>query len=107
MVKGNDTLKFAPRLPEGITRLAFNLESRCRRLRVETTPSTASYVLTRGDDLELFHFDEATIVPRTRPSAFDAKHDDRRPSLSTPSQPFGRVLIGRVANSSIENQEAS
>ena len=108
MREGNGTLTFAPRLPEGITRLAFNLEFRGRRLRVEVTPSTASYVLKLGDDLELFHFDRAMTVSTSRPNVFDLTRDDsRRSSPSTPSQPFGRTPRHRVANSSHEHREAS
>jgi alpha,alpha-trehalose phosphorylase len=108
MREGIDTLSFAPRLPEGISRLAFNLEFRGRRLRVEVTSSTASYVLKRGDDLELFHFDTAMTVSTSSPSVFTLTRDDsRRSSLSTPSQPFGRTPRHRVANTSHEHQEAS
>jgi alpha,alpha-trehalose phosphorylase len=103
MREGNDTLTFAPRLPEGITRLAFNLEFRGRRLRVEVTPSTASYVLKRGDDLELFHFDRAMTVSTSYPTLFETMNDAGRQSLvPVPSQPFGRTPRHRVANSSHE-----
>jgi alpha,alpha-trehalose phosphorylase len=108
MREGNDTLTFAPRLPEEITRLAFNLEFRGRRLHVETTPLATSYVLRRGDDLELFHFDTAMTVSTRRPTVCEATSEERPcSSLSTPSQPFGRAPRRRVANSSHEHQEAS
>jgi alpha,alpha-trehalose phosphorylase len=106
MREWNDTLKFAPRLPEGITRLTFNLEFRDRRLRVEATPSTTRYVLKRGDDLELFHFDKVTTVSTSYPTVFNT-NDDGRSSLSAPSQPFGRAPVHRVAHSSREHEEAS
>jgi alpha,alpha-trehalose phosphorylase len=108
MREGNDTLTFAPRLPEGIARLAFNLEFQGRRLRVEVTPSTVSYVLKRGDDLELFHFDRAITVSTSRSTVFRLTRDDsRRSSPSTPSQPFGRTPRHRVTNSSHDHEEAS
>ena len=108
MREGNDTLKFAPHLPEGITRLAFNLEFRGRRLRVETTHLATSYVLRRGDDLKLFHFDKAATVSTSHPTVFEATSDDRpSSSLSTPRQPLGRAPRRRVANNSHEYQEAS
>ena len=56
------TLAFAPRLPEGITRLAFNLEFRGRRLRVEATPTTTRYELLHGKELEIFHLDQPVTV---------------------------------------------
>ncbi|WP_201732663.1 glycoside hydrolase family 65 protein [Acidithrix sp. C25] len=107
MRESNDTLTFAPRLPEGITRLAFNMEFRGRRLRVEVTPSMVSYVLTHGDDLELFHFDRAMTVSTSGPTVFTLTHDHSRQSTpSMPSQPFGRTPRHRVTTSSHEQQEA-
>ena len=107
MRERNDTLTFAPRLPEGITRLAFNIEFRGRRLRVEVRPSTVSYALTYGDDLELFHFDKAMTVSTSTPTHFTLTHDPSRQSThSTPSQPFGRIPRHRVANGFNEQQEA-
>jgi alpha,alpha-trehalose phosphorylase len=104
MREGNDTLKFAPHLPEGITRLAFNLEFRGRRLRVETTHLATSYVLRRGDDLKLFHFDKAATVSTSHPTVFEATSDDRpSSSLSTPRQPLGRAPRRRLANNSHEH----
>ncbi len=72
---------FRPRLPEGIARLAFNIEVRGRRLQVEVTRSTARYLLAKGDPLEIVHYDKslkltagqqqqrsiAPIPPRQRP----------------------------------------
>ncbi|HEY5265810.1 MAG TPA: glycosyl hydrolase family 65 protein [Acidimicrobiales bacterium] len=106
MRQRDDTLGFTPRLPEGITRLAFNLEFRGRRLRVEATPLATRYVLLRGDDLELFHFDRATTISTSRPAIFETSaDDDSRSSLSAPSQPFGRVPLRRVANVDHEHKE--
>jgi alpha,alpha-trehalose phosphorylase len=93
------TLKFAPQLPEGIARLAFNVELRGRRLHVETTPTTTSYSLTRGDDLEIFHFDDAVTVSTRHPARFTvstggAQHN----TLAPPRQPYGREPIRRLAD---------
>ena len=99
----NSTLTFAPRLPDGITRLAFNLEFRGRRLRVEVTPSTASYAVTRGDDIELFHFGQSMTASMSHPIVFTLTRDGSQ--LSPPSQPFGRVPRHRVAMTSHEHQE--
>ncbi|HEY5266326.1 MAG TPA: glycosyl hydrolase family 65 protein [Acidimicrobiales bacterium] len=107
MRERGDTLGFAPRLPEGITRLAFNLEFRGRRLRVEATPLATRYDLQRGDDLELFHFDQSATISLSRPAVFETTADDSHSSLSAPSQPFGRVPKRRVAINSYGNQEAS
>ena len=103
MRERNDTLKFAPRLPKGITRLAFGMEFRGRRLRVETTPSTTSYTLRYGDDLEFFHFDRATTVSTNIPTVFEAEDDgETGPPHPAPSQPWGRVPSPRVPKSLLE-----
>ena len=52
-------VSFAPRLPRGIERLAFQVGLRGRRLRVEVTPDTASYALREDDaKLEISHWGE-------------------------------------------------
>jgi alpha,alpha-trehalose phosphorylase len=66
-----ETLAFAPRLPARLTRLAFGLVYRGRRLRVELRPEEARYELLQGDALEIVHHGEALTVapgaPQTRP----------------------------------------
>jgi alpha,alpha-trehalose phosphorylase len=106
MREGNDTLTFSPSLPEGITRLAFNIEFRGRRLRVEVTPSTVKYILTHGEDLELIHFDKTMTVATDAPTVFTLTHDHSCQSTSpTPSQPFGRTPRRHISNSFHEQKE--
>ena len=108
MREWKDSLKFAPRLPDGITKLAFTLGFCGRRLRVETTPSTTSYVLKSGADVELFHFDQATIVSTKRPTVYATTNESDAPSsLRPPLQPEGRAPQHRVAHSSHQPEEAS
>ena len=68
-----ETLAFAPRLPSRLTRLAFGLVYRGRRLRVEVRPEGARYELLDGEALELVHHGETLTVgpdaPQTRPLA--------------------------------------
>jgi alpha,alpha-trehalose phosphorylase len=82
-----DTLAFAPRLPPRLTRLAFGIVYRGRRLRVDVRPEGARYELLEGETLELVHDGERFTVgkdaPETRPLAPIA----RRPP---PEQPPGR-----------------
>ncbi len=93
------TLKFAPQLPEGVGRLAFNVELRGRRLHVETTPSTTSYVLRQGDELEIFHFEEAVTVSTHQESIFEVPSRGAPPTaLVPPRQPYGREPIHRLAD---------
>ncbi len=83
-------LSFAPRLPEGISRLAFVLCPRGRRLRVEVTDSTASYTLLRGDPIEIVHHGEAVEVSVERPVCRDVPPMPARPR---PAQPAGRQPV--------------
>jgi alpha,alpha-trehalose phosphorylase len=100
MRESGPTLKFAPQLPEGIARLSFNIEFRGRCLHVETTPSTTSYILKQGDDLEILHFEDAFTVSTSQESLFEAASDDARPTtLSPPRQPYGREPARRLAAS--------
>src|ERR1700685_2259548 len=50
----NGSVGFAPRLPEGITRIAFTLVVRGQRLRVEATHETTTYSVTNCHPLEIW-----------------------------------------------------
>jgi alpha,alpha-trehalose phosphorylase len=87
-----DTLSFAPRLPEGITRLMFNLYYRDRRLRVTTTPTSATYALLAGPPLQLTHHGEPLTVTPEAPVIRPVPPAPVRPR---PSQPPGREPVRR------------
>jgi alpha,alpha-trehalose phosphorylase len=79
-------MRFAPRLPEGITALRFKLRYRARRISVDITASRVVYRLLDGDPLGIGHHGEMIElgpdpVERPIPSV------SRRP---TPKQPAGR-----------------
>ena len=57
-------VSFAPRLPDGITRLAFTILIRGRLLRVEVTHSSARYLLTDGDPLDIEHHGKRLTLVR-------------------------------------------
>jgi alpha,alpha-trehalose phosphorylase len=86
-------VSFAPRLPEGLTRLAFTLLLRGRRLRVEITRSRARYILAEGEPLQILHHGrEVDLLPgkpqaRAVPAA--------APPRPAPSQPPGREPVHR------------
>jgi alpha,alpha-trehalose phosphorylase len=61
-----DTLVFAPRLPPRLTRLAFRLLYRSRRLRIVVTDDNACYELD-GDPLEIFHHGESVTLRAGEP----------------------------------------
>ncbi len=87
-------LRFAPRLPVGIARLAFHLVYRARRLRVEVTATAATYRLLAGAPLVVYHHGEALALaaarPVTRPIAVIA-------AGPRPVQPRGRAPRLRAA----------
>ncbi len=60
-------LSFTPRLPEGLTRLAFGLCFRERRLRVEVSACQARYSLREGAPLQITHEGRALTVSMDRP----------------------------------------
>ena len=51
-------LNFAPGLPSGISRLAFRLRYRGRRLAVTVTADAATYELLEGPALQVTHYEE-------------------------------------------------
>ncbi len=89
-------LSFSPRLPKELTRLAFRVCFRGRRLLVEVAPEQASYSLLQGSSLEIVHHGEkATVDPKqllTRPIPPPPKRD-------APKQPAGRAPERRATSS--------
>ena len=81
------TLSFAPRLPSRLSRLAFRLLYRGRRLSVEVRPDEARYELLGGEAVELRHHGETFRLegdtPRTLPVP-------PAPRVAPVSQPAGR-----------------
>jgi alpha,alpha-trehalose phosphorylase len=82
-----DRLAFAPRLPPALTRLAFRLMYRGRRLKVEVRAREVTYELLDGEPLELVHDGETVTVAADKPVK-------RRPApaagRANPGQPPGR-----------------
>ena len=87
-------LSFAPRLPEQLTRLAFGVCFRDRRLRVEVTHEEARYSLLEGPPLQIAHHGRAiTVTTRTGELSHprDRRERNRRspatPRVSSPGRP--------------------
>ena len=91
----NGSVSFAPRLPEGLTKLAFTLLIRGRRLRVEITHDDATYTLVEGDPLDVRHHGVAVHLPDAKPQVRPIPAADVRPR---PSQPPGRAPAHRRAS---------
>ncbi|MFE2578605.1 glycoside hydrolase family 65 protein [Streptomyces sp. NPDC059378] len=84
-------LGFAPRLPEALSRVAFTVTVRGRRLKVDIGPADARYLLQEGEPLEVLHHGEPmslTVgVPVDRPVP-------PVPARPEPQQPRGRRPVG-------------
>ncbi|MFJ3190585.1 glycoside hydrolase family 65 protein [Streptomyces halstedii] len=79
-----DSLRFAPRLPEKFSRLAFRLQFRGRCLQVEIGPGKATYSLLLGDPLTIHHHGTEAHVNGDGPVTLAISAPKRRP---TPEQP--------------------
>jgi alpha,alpha-trehalose phosphorylase len=81
-------LGFMPRLPQALTRIAFRVCFRGRRLLVQVDHRQATYSLLQGEDLEIIHHGKHATVHAQRALS------RRIPALhphETPTQPAGRA----------------
>jgi alpha,alpha-trehalose phosphorylase len=86
-------MRFAPRLPGGITLLRFHLRYRDRRLRVVVEPERATYEVLDGAPLTITHHGAEVVLGTeavTRPIT-------PKPEPPRPSQPKGRTPAPRHA----------
>ncbi|MFI9173729.1 glycoside hydrolase family 65 protein [Streptomyces lincolnensis] len=82
--RDGDSLRFAPRLPERFSRLAFTLQILDRRLRVEIGPDKATYTLLSGGPLTIRHHGSPLTVNGDGPVARPVPAPQTRP---VPEQP--------------------
>jgi alpha,alpha-trehalose phosphorylase len=87
------SLSFAPRLPVRLSRLAFCLAFRGRRLKVEISPEAARYSLLAGAPLEISHHGESTKLRTGKPVACSIPL--LLPTNDVPRQPPGRAPLHR------------
>jgi len=80
-------LSFAPRLPGPLTRLAFRMEFQGRRLQVEVTRESASYVLNTGEPLASQHHGTPITIATGEPVHYDIP---KLEPAAAPSPPPGR-----------------
>jgi alpha,alpha-trehalose phosphorylase len=85
-------LSFMPRLPQALTRLAFRLMFRGRRLKVDVAHDQASYMLLDGPPLEIAHFGERATISPDEPVVRPIPPLPRR---ERPNQPRGRAPARR------------
>jgi alpha,alpha-trehalose phosphorylase len=86
-------LSFAPRLPEGLQRIAFPATFRDRRLYVEITAATATYLLRSGAPLHIEHFGAPLVLTRGRA---DTRSIPPAPPPPMLRQPPGRAPRRRI-----------
>jgi alpha,alpha-trehalose phosphorylase len=90
----NGSLSFAPRLPDGIARLAFHVLFRGRRLRVEVIATEATYRLLDGSPFVAWHHGEEIDL------SVDGAITRPIPPIQAgpqPAQPPGRTPVARRA----------
>jgi len=84
----SEILRFAPRLPPPLRRLAFTLLLGSRRLCVEVVPDHATYRLEGPGSLELRHHDEALTISTGQAVTATIP---KAPDVEPPAQPPGRA----------------
>jgi alpha,alpha-trehalose phosphorylase len=82
-------LSFTPRLPPGLTRLAFGLHLAGGTLRVEVSSAAATYSIDHGKPLELLHYGQPVQVSEDQPATCPIP--DMAPLGPRPTQPPGRA----------------
>jgi alpha,alpha-trehalose phosphorylase len=93
----DEQLVFHPRLPSGLTRVAFSMRLRKEVvLRVEITRSKVTYSLREGEKLRFIHDDEEVIVTADEPASLPVP---RPVPLERLHQPPGREPARRQAQS--------
>jgi alpha,alpha-trehalose phosphorylase len=86
------SLSFAPRLPDGIVRLAFHILFHGCRLRVEVTKTEAAYYLQHGSPLKVRHHGEEIILSVGKRACRPIPELQASPR---PTQPLRRVPLRR------------
>jgi alpha,alpha-trehalose phosphorylase len=87
-------LRFSPRLPDALTRLAFRLAYRGHGLRVDVLPDAATYTLVDGaGELAILHEGEEVVLQPGEPQTLPLTPPPQR---EPPRQPPGREPRRRV-----------
>jgi alpha,alpha-trehalose phosphorylase len=81
-------VRFAPRLPPQLTRLAFGIRLHGRTLRVDVGPDATGYELGEGPPLAIRHFDDELVL---RPGRTTMPTPPLPDAGARPTQPVGRA----------------
>ena len=88
----NGRLAFAPKVPEGISRLSFNYWYRRRNLCLIATPGEARYELHEGEPITVLHYGQPVELTTDAPAKLPIPPLPQRPR---PTQPEGRAPARR------------
>jgi alpha,alpha-trehalose phosphorylase len=86
------SLSFMPRLPEVLSRMAFRLSFRGRRLTVEVQSAQATYAIVDGNPLAIVHHGDSVTLTPGEPVSLPIPP---APKLERPRQPPGRAPARR------------
>jgi alpha,alpha-trehalose phosphorylase len=86
------SLSFAPQLPQRLSRLAFRLCFRGRRIRVEVAHRQARYTLLQGAPLDVAHHGATVTLVSDEPVT---RSIPKPPARKAPAQPPGRAPVRR------------
>jgi alpha,alpha-trehalose phosphorylase len=92
MRDGGDMLRFAPRLPDALTRVAFRVMCRGRRLLIDVRQGEARYSLLDGETLQIVHHGQTVTVDSGQPAVLRIPP---APAREAPTQPAGREPLRR------------
>jgi alpha,alpha-trehalose phosphorylase len=87
-----DTLRFAPRLPDALTRVAFRVMWRGRRLLIDVRHGEARYSLLDGEPLQIVHHGHNVTIGSGAPAVLRIPPT---PAREAPAQPAGREPLRR------------
>ncbi|MDQ6614336.1 MAG: family 65 glycosyl hydrolase [Actinomycetota bacterium] len=90
-------VSFAPRLPQGLTRLALKISLRRRLLALDVTAGTATYTLVNGEPLPIAHHGKQLTVAINDPIALPIPAvipEGPRPTQPPGREPVARLVIG-------------
>jgi alpha,alpha-trehalose phosphorylase len=85
-------LRFAPRLPDALTRVAFRLMCHGRRLLIDVRHGEARYSLLQGQPIEIVHHGRQVTVQAGEPAILRIPP---APIPEAPTQPAGREPLRR------------
>ena len=92
----NNRLSFAPRLPDTLDRLAFHVQYRGSRLRIEVDAQNVTYRLLDGSPQKVFHHGDEILLSENEAITRDIPEIPIEVG-QRPTQPPGRAPVAREA----------